>query len=112
MFQYSNGQGDQCTSSSSIGVVGFPVLQISNEYLYLNTGDSAECSGTITAFSYCYYRLYSPPTSLREDGQSYRTNFGLYRPRMENGNTVYDLVSRVLTIEKSQNNVDDELDWE
>ena len=96
-------------SSSSIGAVGFPILQVDDHFLYLNTGNPAECSGSIIAFTYCYY---SPPTSLRENDDSYRTNFGVYRPRTAGGSTVYDLVSRVLTVERSQAQVDNELNWD
>ena len=109
MLHTSNCQEEQCTSSSSIGVVGFPFSQVDDHFLYLNTGGPADCSGDITSFTYCYY---SPPTNLHGNDESYRTNLGVYRPRTEGGSTVYDLVSRVLTVERSQAQVDSELNWD
>lgn len=86
---------DERRSSSSI---------VQDEYLYLNTRDLSGCWGTIDQFDYCYYR----PTGHYSSSHVYKTNFGVYR---FNG-TMYNRVSDVLTIERTQGQIDSALDWD
>ena len=106
-YKTVTGQENQCTTRS-IGTDRGTNNVNRDDYFYLNTAAPSDCWGTITSFSYCYY---APRESQRSSSSLYRTNFGVYRPSMEGGARVYTLVSGVFTLERSQAQVDRELDF-
>lgn len=114
-LQLAAGQVDpnQC-SANQLGTDRNPTGSSSNivreEFLYLNTRDPSDCWGTITQINFCYYE---PAISLRSSNSIYKINFGVYRRSSESdGTIVYNLVSDVFTVERTQSQIDNELGYD
>lgn len=82
-----------------------------DEFLYLNTINPSDCWGTIQRIDFCYY---SPSISLRSSNSVYQAVFGIYRSGLapDGSSVVYNLVSDVHTIQRTQSEVDNDLDYD
>ncbi len=81
-----------------------------DESLYLNTVNPSDCWGTIQEIDFCYY---SPSINLRDGNSVYQAVFGIYRSsQASDGSIVYNLVSDIFTIQRTQSQVDSDLDYD
>ena len=91
----------QCASGQAFcGVAGTNYAQLgrhpegpSSKRFYLNVGEPAACTGSISSFTYCYYTPNNPGNKV------YLFTFAVYRENSQTG--VYEVNSPVFQVERT-----------
>ena len=91
----------QCASGQAFcGVAGTNYPQLSgppggpsSRRFYLNVGEPAACTGSISSFTYCYYTPNNPGNKI------YLFTFAVYRENSQTG--VYEVNSPVFQVERT-----------
>ena len=99
--RYAWAQQDSCGSIGNNDES--PITDRSDERFYLNTGNSAPCTGTITSWRVCYY---GPGDDLDGDDQrSYLATYAIYRMMGSGGSERYERVSEIFIAAVSTSNI-------